>query len=117
MRFVEEIRWVRISKDAQTYLKNMKEHAIHRISVGKKDLCLSRYGEKVYAFENRCPHQLVPLTNASCTEDRKVVCPWHRFAFDLESGKGAGLYLEVFPTKNEDNHLYIGFKQTRFKLF
>ena len=106
-----------ISNKADAFCERIPEQKIYRISVGKKDICLTRYDKQVYAFENRCPHQLVHLHNGSCTEDKMVVCPWHRFAFSLESGRGAGLYMEVFPVKEENGALYIGFKKTVFSFF
>lgn len=117
MPFKEVTRWVKISGQAEAFRERIGHQKIMRISVGKKDICLTRYDKDVYAFENRCPHQLVHLHQGACTDDRMVVCPWHRFAFSLESGKGAGLYMEVFPIKEENGALYIGFKSTVFSLF
>lgn len=117
MPFKEVTRWVKITGQAESFKERIGQQKIMRISVGKRDICLTRYEQKVYAFENRCPHQLVALQNGTCTDDKFVVCPWHRFAFDLETGKGAGLYLEIFPMKEENGALYIGFKSTVFSLF
>lgn len=117
MPFVEKIRWVKIAKNADEFIQRIPEQKIYKFGVGKQNLCLTRYGRKVYAFENKCPHQFMAMTNGACTEDHHVVCPWHRFAFSLETGKGAGLYLPVFPVKEEEGSLFIGFKQTVFRLF
>lgn len=117
MPFKEVTRWVKISSQAEAFKARIPEKKTYRLTVGKKDICLTRYDRQVYAFENRCPHQLVPLQGATCTDDKFVVCPWHRFAFSLENGKGAGLYMEVFPVKEENGALYIGFKSTVFSLF
>ena len=117
MPFVEVIRWLKITNDAEECKKRIPQQKMYNISVGKNDICLTRYDEKIYAFENRCPHQLMELTKGACTDDKKVVCPWHRFAFDLEDGKGGGLYLPVFPIKEENNILFIGFKKMTFKFF
>lgn len=118
MAFVEVIRWVKISPNALEFKKKIPQQKMHRMSVGKFDICLTRYDETVYAFENRCPHQLMELSKGICSEDKKVICPWHRFAFSLEDGKGGGgLYMEIFPIKEEENQLFIGFKKMTFKLF
>ncbi len=117
MPFVEVTRWVKIASNATEFKKRIPQQKMYKMGVGKYNLCLTRYDEKIYAFENRCPHQLMELTKGECTPDKKVICPWHRWAFDLENGKGGGLYLEVFPIKEEENQLYIGFKKMTFKLF
>jgi nitrite reductase/ring-hydroxylating ferredoxin subunit len=118
MPFKEVTRWVRISSNAGEFKKKIPLQKIQRISVGKYDMCLTRYPDNtVYAFENRCPHQFMEMSKSVCADDKKVICPWHRYAFDLENGKGAGLYLEVFPIKEEENKLYVGFKKTVFSFF
>ena len=117
MRFEEAIRWVKISNDEQSFLNRVPEQKIYRMTIGKQDVCFTKYGDELFAFENKCPHQFVALTNASCTPDKMVVCPWHRFAFSLENGRGGGLYLPIFPIKRENNSVYIGFKKMVFKLF
>lgn len=117
MPFKEVTRWVKLSADAKSFKERIPQQKIYRMSVGKNDICLTRYEEKVYAFENKCPHQMVSLLNGHCSDDKMVICPWHRFAFSLEDGKGCGLYLPVFPIKEEDNAIYIGFKKTVFSFF
>jgi len=117
MPFKEVTRWVKISGQSEVFKQRIPNQKIMRLTVGKRDICLTRYDEKVYAFENRCPHQLVHLHNGTCTDDKMVVCPWHRFAFSLEHGRGAGLYMEVYPIKEEEGVLYIGFKSTVFSFF
>lgn len=117
MPFVEVIRWVKISSNAEEFRNRIPLQKIYRMSVGKTDLCLTRYDTQIYAFENKCPHQVMELSKGTCTDDKKIVCPWHRFAFSLEDGKGAGLYLPVFPVKEENNQVFIGFKKVTFKLF
>ena len=117
MRFVQEIRWVKISNNASDFSIQIKEKSIFRITVGKKDICLTRYGDELFAFKNLCPHQLQPLNDGYCTDDKKIVCKWHRFAFDLHNGKGCNLALETYPLKTEENRIYIGFEETCFKFF
>ena len=41
-------------------------------------------GLRVHA--TRCPHRLGPLDEAR-VEDGRVVCPWHGYAFDVETGR------------------------------
>jgi class 3 adenylate cyclase/nitrite reductase/ring-hydroxylating ferredoxin subunit len=49
-------------------------------------LVLSRQG-KVYAFEDRCPHMRLPLTNATVQNDCELQCPWHHSRFALDTGE------------------------------
>lgn len=41
----------------------------------------------VYAFRNVCPHQLGPVVEGKLDiEEKKLMCPWHGWEFDLEGG-------------------------------
>jgi nitrite reductase/ring-hydroxylating ferredoxin subunit len=43
---------------------------------------------KYYAVENYCPHKGGPL-GLGRVKNGTITCPWHRFRFELESGKSA----------------------------
>jgi len=68
-----------------------------------------RIGDKVVAYENRCPHAGGPVCQGKIfnkveellTPDMKsaglrfgkarhIVCPWHGYEFDLETGRHPG---------------------------
>jgi nitrite reductase/ring-hydroxylating ferredoxin subunit/uncharacterized membrane protein len=51
-------------------------------------LVLTRLGDKVVAYSDRCTHRGAPLHEGSIV-DGCVVCPWHQSAFDLTDGSVA----------------------------
>ena len=56
-------------------------------------------GGRFTIFSVRCPHMLGPLDDAPL-EDGTVMCPWHGYRFEVESGNcvgHAGLRLETPP--------------------
>jgi nitrite reductase/ring-hydroxylating ferredoxin subunit len=42
---------------------------------------------KIYAIANSCPHLGTPLENGRLGERSTIVCPLHKSAFSLETGK------------------------------
>lgn len=56
------------------------------IEVGQYKILVIHIDGKFFAVENRCPHLNLPLKNGKLTEDHGIVCPFHRSAFDLETG-------------------------------
>jgi nitrite reductase/ring-hydroxylating ferredoxin subunit len=48
-------------------------------------LALIRRGDRVTAFENRCPHAGAPLSEGFVEGDR-LTCAWHGWSFDLDTG-------------------------------
>lgn len=71
-----------------------------RVSVdGKKYLVCSVNGE-VRAYRNVCPHQYGPAVEGMIDENKgTVICPWHGFEFDLDSGEDPA-YGKSLPRAN-----------------
>ena len=65
---------------------------------------------RIVAFENRCPHVAGPIGLGKIL-GTSVICPWHFFRFDLETGAAVGLEsvmrLRVFKTAVEAGRVYI----------
>jgi len=55
-------------------------------SVGDTEIILIREGEEVRAFQAKCPHAGAPLAEGAICDGR-LVCPWHKAAFQLQDGK------------------------------
>lgn len=73
-------------------------------------IVLARCGERVYAFAADCPHAGAPLDQGALCHGR-VVCPWHKSVFALESGAvlepPALEGVRTFPVKIEGEHVYV----------
>lgn len=57
------------------------------VELGGTKILLLNHGGEVYAIDNRCPHLKLSLKKGKVTADGAIVCPWHRSAFELSSGK------------------------------
>lgn len=83
---------------------------IYKITIDGKKLCLVVQDGTVYATGSRCPHAGADLSQGWCEEGR-LVCPYHRHRFDLQTGRGdvgQGNYIHVFPVREEDGQWYVG---------
>jgi len=56
------------------------------VTLDQQELAIIAHGGKFYALENRCPHKGGPL-GLGQVSNGIITCPWHRFRFDLETGK------------------------------
>jgi nitrite reductase/ring-hydroxylating ferredoxin subunit len=55
---------------------------------GARTVAVFRSNGKVYAIANRCIHKGASMCDATLAENGRVVrCPWHNWAFDLETGE------------------------------
>jgi nitrite reductase (NADH) small subunit/3-phenylpropionate/trans-cinnamate dioxygenase ferredoxin subunit len=56
-----------------------------RVTVAGIALAVYRRGEQVFAVDDACPHMGASLSEGYL-DAGSVVCPWHGWCFDLESG-------------------------------
>lgn len=91
---------------------------ITRVNADGKRLCLIQHMGKVYATSARCPHAGADLSDGWC-KNGKLVCPVHRYSYDLETGRGSegqGDYVPTYPVKLEGNEIYVGINSFGDKL-
>lgn len=62
---------------------------IKAFAVGDRKVALSHTAKGFFATDNVCPHRGGPLAEGDLIGD-EIVCPWHLWGFDLETGKCAG---------------------------
>ena len=67
----------------------LREGETLSVKLDGQDLLLCQYRERVYAFENRCPHQGRAMDGALIRRGQ-LVCPHHGARFDLETGAPSG---------------------------
>jgi nitrite reductase (NADH) small subunit len=83
-------------------LEDLQEGRIRLVQAGGREIGLIRWGEEVFAVRNVCPHVAGPACGAVrarlraeptqrtliADHERPVlVCSWHRWEFDLRSGR------------------------------
>lgn len=67
------------------------ENGRKRVEIEGRDVLVLTYKNKLYAMDGSCYHFGGPLEESDIEEigNRKcLVCPWHRFRIDLETGEG-----------------------------
>ena len=98
----------------EEYIKVAKLDDIPRVSgkkinVNGKGVALFKHNNSIFAIRNSCPHQGADLADGHISES-KVVCPLHRWQFDIETGEFTGnesIRIPTYKTKVEDNDVYI----------
>ena len=58
---------------------------MREIAAAGKVLCLANEAGRYAAVDNLCPHRGGPLAEGTL-EKGSVLCPWHAWAFDLQTG-------------------------------
>jgi 3-phenylpropionate/trans-cinnamate dioxygenase ferredoxin subunit len=76
-------------------------------------ICITRTAKGFYAVEDKCPHNGASLSKGFCSKSNEIICPLHRYAFDLETGKatsGGAFALKTYPIEVKKNGVYVGIK-------
>jgi nitrite reductase/ring-hydroxylating ferredoxin subunit len=99
------------------------------VAVGELEVGIFRLGERLVAYENRCPHYGGPVCQGRLfnrveeiimpdqtsrglrfTKDMHVVCPWHGYEFSLDTGRHPGdprVRLRPIPVRVAGDEIYI----------
>jgi nitrite reductase/ring-hydroxylating ferredoxin subunit len=90
---------------------------VMEIHVDHKKLCLVRNLGTLYAVENTCPHAGGILSDGWCVNGN-LVCPVHRYQYDLVTGRGAegqGNYIYTYPVDQRSDGVYVQLNQSWIK--
>ncbi len=102
--------WVRLCAAAEAPGVNEVMEAEAPRSEGRAvPICLANVEGKLSAIGNICPHRLGPL-GGGWIEDGKVLCPWHAWAFDVETGEADAPEtgrVRVYPLKVEGGEVLV----------
>ncbi len=101
--------WHWIEDVSLNSLLQSEHKSLWEFRVKGKRICITRDEDKLWAFDAKCSHQGGPLAKGFINEQCQVVCPWHRFAFDIKSGQGrnGGYFINTYELKVEDHKLWI----------
>jgi nitrite reductase/ring-hydroxylating ferredoxin subunit len=66
-----------------------------------------RHMNTLHAFKNKCPHQNKPLDHC-WLDGGDIVCPFHRFHFSIEDGRGMATSMYKYEVKVSDEAIWLG---------
>jgi toluene monooxygenase system ferredoxin subunit len=79
------------------------------LEVAGRKILLINFNDTFYAYEDKCAHQGVPLSEGSFKGDR-LICGAHLWEYDVCTGRGInprGVKLKAFPVKVENGNLLL----------
>ena len=91
------------------------ENNIAVAEVKGKHICIAKFQDQVFAFAYKCPHASGILADGYIDALGNVVCPQHRYKYDLRNGKnisGEGYYLKNWPVEIRKDGIYVGMEES-----
>jgi nitrite reductase (NADH) small subunit len=100
----EEKQWVRLcaASDAPA------DGGLVQVEAAGREICLANVAGVLRAVDNVCPHRQGPLAEG-WIENGEVVCPWHGWSFNPETGtcSNATGAVEAFAVKVQGEDVLI----------
>ena len=90
-------------------LEELAEGQGRRLELDGHPVAVFRRGDRVYAVDDTCPHMGASLSEGFVT-GQAVVCPWHGWTFDLETGVSPldeDERVERYAAVVEDGQVYV----------
>ena len=110
-----EMHWVLVT-DAPLSL-DWPNNQLLDLEVDGKKITLAKFKDGYFAFAQKCPHASGRMAQGYINPLGQVVCPLHRYAFDMKNGRnttGEGYFLKTYPVELRPHGLFIGFKPNSF---
>ncbi len=110
---VQKIKWHKIA-DHRNELAFADNNLAVAVAGGKK-ICIGKYQDKLFAVAQKCPHAGGLLAHGYIDAQGRIVCPLHRYKFDLLNGRnvsGEGYYLRHWPVEERSDGVYVGLAAT-----
>ena len=105
------MQWVKIFDGEAVALQVLRNDSPQLLIVNGKRICLVRHKEKFYAVQDRCTHNGDSLSKGTINYLGEVICPWHNYRFDLQSGRESASRssdLITYPIKIEPDGFFVG---------
>jgi nitrite reductase/ring-hydroxylating ferredoxin subunit len=92
------------------------ENNIAVAEMNGKKICIAKIKEEMFAFSYKCPHAGGPLADGHIDALGNVVCPLHRYKYDVKNGRnvsGEGYYLIHWPVEVRGDGVFVGVEEVR----
>lgn len=81
------------------------------LEIDEKKICISLHKDQLHACVGKCPHASGKLAEGFIDALGNIVCPIHRYRFNLQNGhnsSGEGYFLKTYPIEIRAEGIFIG---------
>lgn len=104
------MEWIKIFNNRQEALTVLQENKPRLLLIGAKRLCIVLREGKMYAMEEKCPHNGESLSKGSLNYLGEIICPWHGYRFQMTTGRESlerCRDLIIYPVKENEEGVLI----------
>jgi nitrite reductase/ring-hydroxylating ferredoxin subunit len=106
---MKKYKWHKIADSAEELLFN--ENNLLETEADGKKFCIARNNESFFACAHKCPHAGGFMDEGYLDTSGNIVCPIHRYKFDLKNGRnisGEGYHLKTYPVEIRADGVFVG---------
>jgi nitrite reductase/ring-hydroxylating ferredoxin subunit len=100
---------------------NFSDNNLAEVEVDGRTICIAKFKDQLFGCANKCPHASGIMANGFIDAVGNIVCPLHRYKFNLNNGRntsGEGYYLKTYVIiVNENGVFYKKNKKNSFLSF
>jgi nitrite reductase/ring-hydroxylating ferredoxin subunit len=115
----KKYQWFKIAENINEL--SFQENHLMVVEVNDKKITLAKFKNEILACAYLCPHASGVLADGYMDAIGNIVCPVHRYKFNLLNGRnitGEGYHLKTHPVKINDEGIFVGFEEKGvFKFF
>ncbi|MEO6540910.1 MAG: Rieske 2Fe-2S domain-containing protein, partial [Ferruginibacter sp.] len=85
-------------------------NGLAELELNGKKICVAFHHDHLFACTQKCPHAGGLLADGYMDAAGNIVCPVHRYKFELKTGRntsGEGYYLKTFPIEVRNDGVFI----------
>lgn len=105
------IRWVKIFSGIEEAQRRITPNKPQLLIVDGVRICLVLYAEAFYAVQDACTHNRESLSKGRVNHLGEIICPWHEYCFNLNTGRELSLRsndLKTYSIKIDETGFYLG---------
>ena len=105
------MEWVKIYESEAAALQEIPLAKARQLVVKNEKICLAHTRFGLFAVADACPHLGESLSKGTTNYLNEVVCPWHSYRYNLQTGaecKYRTRPARTFLLENRSDGLYIG---------
>jgi len=112
-----QYKWFKIANLPSPGKPLIAQNTVASLSVNGRNLYLANLNGEYFAGEASCPHAGGAMDRGWLDENGYIVCPLHRFCFELNTGhnkNGEGFAIQTYPVREEEDGYYVGFPKIKW---
>jgi nitrite reductase/ring-hydroxylating ferredoxin subunit len=108
----KKYRWFKIAENINEL--SFAENNLLIVETNNKKITLAKFKNEILACAYLCPHASGVLADGYIDAIGNIVCPVHRYKFNLINGRnvtGEGYHLKTHPVKLSEEGIFVGFEE------